>query len=812
MVVNFKAGVFRKTSGTQTITGVGFTPRLLIVFATVFDALNAFETEVHVYRGAASSTYTTEQRSFGFRCEDSSDNEDLSSNWHTSSVFSASENNSSSFSLRATLTSFNSDGFTWVWNLDSDEDWYISYIAIGGADITNAKVGHFTAPASSGINTVTGVGFRSDLTFLIGTNHVADNTAVTDRGSFCFGVFNAAGQQGVAAMTQEDNANPTNDARYQRTDKCLAMFSTTDPDTITHEASFSSVSETGFSLNYNKASGSGKRVFYVAIKGLTSKIGAINSPTSGSLPVTQTVSGLGLTTLSRGLILFSDGVPASTIIDKNAARHSIGAANSTTNRWASWTASEDNTSPTVTSSRTDNNAIMRISTENSPASSSTTQALADFNSFPSAGSFSIKWSKINTGASYQIIYVLIADSTPAPVLYSRAIPASLTLVSTPVGNRFRKRTVTAALTIAAPLTKRRIRVRQIPQALTIDTGVVRTLIVGTYVRSLSAALAIATNLGIQKKTPTGVYSIGITEYISIDTVVSKIGQTIFRTAAGLVSVASSMSRQRTIPRINEELIEFADILTATKKALFSIFDESLTILSAVEKHKVFPRSAVQTVKITSIVSKLRKVQRSVAGSEIGFQILTSLSRNASIRKVVVNQTVEISTTILRLRTINRLISQPVLISAALSRVRTVFRGLGESGFLISGPPVTRLRTVPRLIGETVLINTILSRLALILRLVSGLTIGISANLYRLRIVVRTIVPQSLVISHSPIGRTAKFFRTIIQQLNVSAGGVFGNIIGVPPYIADSLGRFFTTVSQKNTSSVIWNILKRIPDR
>jgi len=75
----------------------------------------------------------------------------------------------------ATLSSFNSNGFTLSWGTSDTNAYIIYYIALGGTDITNVLVGNRTWATSTGNQAFTSVGFLPNFIHIIGGG---DGTAV----------------------------------------------------------------------------------------------------------------------------------------------------------------------------------------------------------------------------------------------------------------------------------------------------------------------------------------------------------------------------------------------------------------------------------------------------------------------------------------------------------------------------------------------------------------------------------------------------------------------------------------------------------
>lgn len=436
MVLQFKTTTFNKTTGTgnKVVAGVGFTPKVVILtcdFATNAQ-VNTFVGDSMLMVGFAVDTTAANQRSTNVWSGDGLGTSDIDAAFHASSCFSV--NDDTGFYMTGTLTVLDIDGFTLNFTANPSAN-LAGYIAMGGDDITNTHTDHFSTPSITGDFDVTGVGFKPDFVMLAGSNQTADN-AFASKGGMCFGAFNSDGQQAFMAHVEEDSAATSDTARYQRTDKCLAMFSETDTATLTHEATFVSMDNDGFTINFSTASVANKRISYLAIKGIQTKIGSFTSPTVGTAPVSQEVTGVGFT--PRGLIFMTDGNTATTSIAAHA-RWCVGSANSSTDEQSNWGGDEDNNATaTVCAQRHDNNACIRVSDEAGSAGSTTTQALADFTSLDENG-FTLNWSVKDASNAYQVIYVAFGDTPAAVVSEDRSRQSASLVPSTLASRRAKKR-------------------------------------------------------------------------------------------------------------------------------------------------------------------------------------------------------------------------------------------------------------------------------------------------------------------------------------------------------------------------------------
>ena len=426
MPFQFKVGRFQLPAdagaSTPTVTGVGFQPKAIFLSASSLNT-NTFEGDTNYQWGFASSV--ADQRSMGWSQVDANGVSNTMSVTCDTDIWSDAKG---SLVGNMELQSFDSDGFTLNIPSNRGDQWNIGYLALGGDDLTNAKVGSFFTPSATGLHAVTGVGFIPDFVMLLNTGQtVEDINSTAFIGSESFGCFNGIGEQACCSFAAEDNISTMDTARYQRTDKCLAYIDDCDVSSISTEAEFSTMDTDGFTLNFTTVGNIcgelfNTIVFYLAIKGPQTKIGSFASPTVGTPPVSQAVTGTGF--VPQALIMWSVGKTAGTSIVDHC-RYAIGGTSDTSNRWCNWSAFEDATGNAVTAKRADDNNVMRISTATASAGSSITQALADISSFDSDG-FSLSWNPIDTSNAYEIIYLAFADALAPPPITSLSSTNNLT--------------------------------------------------------------------------------------------------------------------------------------------------------------------------------------------------------------------------------------------------------------------------------------------------------------------------------------------------------------------------------------------------
>ena len=173
-----KVGSFvsRTSAGSQSIKGVGFTPKVLFIWSTPASGGWDINSEFSFGFAASSSQY-------GHFCSAGTDA--VSPSQEQRRMASAAcgwISGAGTFEAESTLTSFDSDGFTLNWS--TVDPWGITYhyLALGGTDITNAAVVPWQQQVAGGNQSITGVGFKPDLVLHIGTEDLNAPPATTVHG------------------------------------------------------------------------------------------------------------------------------------------------------------------------------------------------------------------------------------------------------------------------------------------------------------------------------------------------------------------------------------------------------------------------------------------------------------------------------------------------------------------------------------------------------------------------------------------------------------------------------------------------------
>jgi hypothetical protein len=321
----FKVGSFTKSIGasgvSQTVAhGLGTTPKAMIFWT-----------------GSATSQAFTNILQFGLGITDGT---------HSYSLSTASQNNVNPTNTshriaqrlltivqggeilvaEASLTSLDATNVVMTWTTNNATAYVIHYIAIGGSDIS-ATVQNWTLPTTTGNASVTGTGFRPNVVWLFNASDNLTGAAPTSSTSAGFGqgVIGAGGEQWALAGRSADAVATSNSARAQRVDS--AVYATDDNGVITKQASYVSMDADGFTLNYSVANANASQAISLALRGVNAGIGSFAKTINTSVPVTQSVTGLGF---KPNLVILSSDHDSVTPDVTSFFRQSFGASDGTT--------------------------------------------------------------------------------------------------------------------------------------------------------------------------------------------------------------------------------------------------------------------------------------------------------------------------------------------------------------------------------------------------------------------------------------------------------------------------------------------------
>ena len=409
-IIKVKQGNFQKITavgGNQTVTGVGFQPKAVIFFWTRQTATGYAADES---MGFGFATAAANQYSVAIESDDNVGNSNYSRIRSTGNVIlmlapNAAVGANATLNARASLVSFNADGFQINWGVNESRADIIHYIALGGG--MNAFAGTFNASGGTGNQAVAGVGFQPDVVLFLNSTIASSetDTTVRNRKQFNLGMMSGAGQQWAISVCGRDNQNnPPHAANQQRTDQAIMTMNNncTGQDSL---ASFVSMNAGGFTINWSNAAGNAFPIFYLALSG-QHRLGSFNQPTALG---NQSQAGFGFP--PQELFLASFNRIAGTGIAPES-EISLGAASGPLARGAIWSESRD-LGTTDANMATLTTQAIRLAT-----GPTTTEAEAGLASFDSDG-FTLNWTAADATAR-QILYWGVGSG--APVVRWREYP------------------------------------------------------------------------------------------------------------------------------------------------------------------------------------------------------------------------------------------------------------------------------------------------------------------------------------------------------------------------------------------------------
>jgi hypothetical protein len=406
LTLSFKTGQFQGGTGNVAVTGVGFQPKLVMLYESgYFVGFDTIDSWSQFGLGAASDTTATNQRSMYMDASDGATPTDAACVWDNDAATHSNRNKNI-----CTVSAIGADGFTTNWSANTDNS-RMYYACLGGADITNVKVGNITSPTSgtTGNQSYTGIGFQPDLLILFGSHATASGT-VTSGATYCVGfATSATGQVSISGVIK-DAVTTTSTQRYQRSNNavCYALMDIATTTTKALEGALVSMNADGFTINWTTVgtNGASKPVNYIAIKGGSYKVGAISSPTAGTAPVSQATTGAGFR--PKGLFMCSAGAVSSTAIQAGQ-QISFGAGSSSTDRHCCFCGENDSTTSSVTMNINKSAKLVSMYNIVAAQASSTVNAEADITTLDADG-FTLSWTTKSATVAYECIYLAVGDA------------------------------------------------------------------------------------------------------------------------------------------------------------------------------------------------------------------------------------------------------------------------------------------------------------------------------------------------------------------------------------------------------------------
>lgn len=239
------------------------------------------------------------------------------------------------------LQSFDAGGFTLVIDDAFPSDFLVHYLALGGSSLTGAACGVFTPTGTAPVTQqVTGLGITPTCVLFAGARIAANPPNVSSDSSIALGAMSAAGQ-GVWAGASNSGATNMATGGYGFGSECHGAHNAS-TSSLENRAEFSALASGSFTINWLERSNAA-RVFYLALAGVSIKIGSLTTATSLT---TVAVTSFGFT--PAAVLVVSANRAASTQDTISADdKLSIGVATSPTSRCSTALLDDDGAADSV---------------------------------------------------------------------------------------------------------------------------------------------------------------------------------------------------------------------------------------------------------------------------------------------------------------------------------------------------------------------------------------------------------------------------------------------------------------------------------
>lgn len=390
MAFSVKTGTFDTitTTGSQAVTGVGFQPKVILIFGR-----NTISTEGNVVNsliGLGVGTSSTSRFAGNSYAADAVVGGVIDvRNFKATKILSYSLNGTTT-DFEGDLTSLDADGFTINWGTMPASGRLLGYIALGGSDLS-AKVGTFNLNTITGNQAVTGAGFQPDVVLFYDViGNTTDGPATTEFSMLGFGVSSSS--RFVTQIAGTPTTTPSSENSIQLSTKCIHREMVAG---VSQSADFVSLDSDGFTTNITTTNGTAVKIGYLALKGVNV---FLNTETQKTSTGTKATTGVGFT---PSIVLFaSRGKAAGTTLTANASQ-TLGAAVSTSNRIATAGSANDAKSTTEADRRLVSTACITYLTAGTP----TVNAEADLSSMDSDG-YTLNWTTADATARETIFLAL----------------------------------------------------------------------------------------------------------------------------------------------------------------------------------------------------------------------------------------------------------------------------------------------------------------------------------------------------------------------------------------------------------------------
>lgn len=368
------------STGNAAVTGVGFTPKVIILYSTVVSSLSQ-----GIISGMGVCQSSSARWTMGLsQLQGGTASNNLGRQFKSDKCLNVIQDSVTTY-LESDLVTMDADGFTLNWTTVQGTGKPVYYIALGGTSL-NAKVGTFDTGTGTGAQAITGVGFLPT-TVLVGNTISGTTEGLTTANVWSIGFGQSSSNRFMSNFFSNLNSATFEERAKQKTDLIVSRM--TNGGSITEEGDLTSLDSDGFTLNFSVNSVA-KRHGYLALNGVNAVSGVFNQAAA-----TGNASVSGLAFQPKAVLFLSRGLVTSSTVDIDPGV-SIGAAVSSSSRNVISFSGKENLSTIIAG--TDGSASKCIQLISAVSGAvPTLKAEADFVSMDATG-FTINWTTADATA------------------------------------------------------------------------------------------------------------------------------------------------------------------------------------------------------------------------------------------------------------------------------------------------------------------------------------------------------------------------------------------------------------------------------
>lgn len=261
-----------KTAGqTQSVTSVGFTPKVVLFWWSGATGSSDAVTGEDIDMGFGAMSAADARWALYNGSDDANASSIAGRNLTDAGcILSCLNGFGGTEDGRADCASLDADGFTLTIDNQFSTALRVSYLALGGDDLTNVYVGSNARDADTGNHAVTGVGFQPDALIVVYSWNVIPGSA-NNAAIFSLGMATGSSNQGVVGWGSYGAQATTITYGYGYNGEVVgAMYN----DAVAHRDAFVSFDADGFTLNQLEGTSTSALAF-VCLKGGEYSVGDI---------------------------------------------------------------------------------------------------------------------------------------------------------------------------------------------------------------------------------------------------------------------------------------------------------------------------------------------------------------------------------------------------------------------------------------------------------------------------------------------------------------------------------------------------------